>query len=77
MSTDGETGYSSRRCSGMRTSHRDSGQRSRYCGYTIGLTIQGSNSGRGKDFSLLLNIQSGSGNHPASISMGTAVFYRG
>jgi hypothetical protein len=48
MSTEGQTGYFSRRCSGTRTLYRDQEQRSRCCGYATGLKILGSNSGRGK-----------------------------
>jgi hypothetical protein len=44
---------------------------------TTGWTFQGSNPGGVRDFSLLQNVQTDSGTHPASNSIDTGVLSRG
>jgi hypothetical protein len=54
---------------------QEPGLRSACCDYATGWMIRGSNTGRG--FSLLQNVQTGSGTHQAFSLMGTAVMWPG
>ena len=58
-------------CSGGPTFKVFRNKSSRYSRLATNWTVWGSNSGRGKSFSLFQNIQTGSGANPASYPVGT------